>query len=73
MSNVAKIEKAIAQLPAENLVQLSRWFDDFRHQRWDEQISRDAASGKLDFLSAELDGFLAKRELRPLHEILRHS
>ena len=73
MSTVAEIENAIAKLPAKEFVELGRWFDDQRNQRWDEQMSRDAESGKLDFLSAELDGFLAKGEVRPLHEILRHS
>lgn len=73
MSTVAEIESAIALLPAEDFVELGRWFDNQRNQRWDEQMSRDAESGKLDFLSAELDGFVAKGEVRPLNEILGHS
>lgn len=72
MSSVAEIEQAIAHLPAPDFLLLSRWFDEQRNRRWDEQMDSDAESGALDFLSLELDEHLAKGEVRPLNEILRH-
>ena len=56
MSTVSELENTVAHLPAADLVQLGRCFAELRQQRWDDQMSRDAASGKLDFLSADLDG-----------------
>ena len=73
MSTVAEIEQAIAQLPPQDFLALGRWFDERRNRQWDKQMLQDAESGALDFLSAELDEHLAKGEVRPLHEVLRHS
>lgn len=73
MSTVEEIETAIALLPAGDFAELGRWFDEQRNRRRDVQMSRDAESRKLDFLSAELDGFLAKGEVPPLSAILRRS
>jgi hypothetical protein len=35
------------------LSQLADWVLDLDEQRWDEQIERDIAAGKLDFLAQE--------------------
>lgn len=73
MSSVVEIEQAIADLPTPDFVVLGRWFDEQRNQRWDVQMDKDAESGALDFLVAELDEHLARGEVRPLDEVLRHS
>lgn len=73
MSLVADLENTIALLPPEDFVELSRWFDEQRNLRWDQQMMRDAESGGLDFLADELDVILRKGEERPLHEVLHHS
>jgi hypothetical protein len=33
--------------------ELLRWLEQYKEDDWDRQISADAASGKLDFLSKE--------------------
>ena len=50
---VQDIEKAVAQLPPEELAAFRAWFEAFDAARFDEKIKNDAASGKLDRLAEE--------------------
>ncbi len=50
-----EIEQAITELAPNELTRLREWFDEYYAQVWDEQIERDAASGRLDKLIAEVD------------------
>lgn len=49
--NVEDIEKAITQLPQDQLKEFRAWYEQFDSDAWDEQIGRDAAAGKLDSLA----------------------
>ena len=49
--NVEDIEKAITQLPQDQLKEFRAWYAQFDSDAWDEQIERDAAAGKLDSLA----------------------
>jgi hypothetical protein len=53
LDRVEEIEAAINGLPPEEYRRLSQWFGELEQTRWDEQIDRDSAGGKLDFLFAE--------------------
>lgn len=53
MGNVKSIEKAIEALPPSELAEFRRWFAEFDAAAWDQQIERDAASGKLAEAAAE--------------------
>ena len=53
--NVLELEQAIRQLPAEELSQFSKWFEEFMADEWDKQIERDVAAGKLDHLLKKAD------------------
>jgi hypothetical protein len=53
MTTVEDIEKAVAKLSPEQLAKFRAWFDDFQARLFDEQIERDAKSGKLDKLAEE--------------------
>jgi hypothetical protein len=55
MDRVEEIEAAINNLPAEDYRRLSRWFHEREQTRWDEQIDRDSAAGKLDLLFGEAE------------------
>lgn len=48
---VEEIEKAIKHLPQDQLKQFRAWYESFDSDAWDEQIEKDAASGKLDSLA----------------------
>lgn len=53
MLSVEQIEAAILQLPPEEFRQLSGWFFELDEQRWDKQLEKDIAEGKLEALAQE--------------------
>lgn len=53
MTTLEKIQTEISKLPETEVMQLLSWLDEYANRRWDEQIERDAATGKLDHLIAE--------------------
>ena len=53
MGNVKSIEQAIEALPPSDLAEFRRGFAAFDAAAWDQQIERDAASGKLNEVAAE--------------------
>ncbi len=74
MSTVGEIIEAVRHLDekqkGEFLEQLSRIdFDD----AWDRQIEADAKAGRLDFLWEEAKSEIARKETRPLDELLGHE
>lgn len=50
MTSAKTIERAIEQLPPDELAKLRRWFLEFDAAPWDVQIETDAAAGKFDVL-----------------------
>jgi hypothetical protein len=53
MDRVEEIEAAIECLPPEEFRRLAEWFRVRDQEQWNEQLDRDSASGKLDFLFEE--------------------
>jgi hypothetical protein len=53
MSTIEQIEAAILKLSPQEISQLADWILDLDEQRWDEQIEKDIAAGKLNFLAQE--------------------
>jgi hypothetical protein len=53
MMTLEQIESAILQLPPDELEKLMKWLADLDYQRWDEQLEKDVADGKLEALAAE--------------------
>ena len=53
MSTITEIERAVQQLAPEELAKFREWFAEFDAARWDEQIERDVAAGRLDPLAEE--------------------
>mgnify|MGYP005841308807 CR=1 FL=1 len=53
MTTVQEIEHAIEQLPRDQFFQIRDWIVERDWEKWDAQIERDSASGKLDFLMSE--------------------
>lgn len=45
--SVEDIEKALAQLPQDQLRMFRAWYEKFDADAWDKQIESDLASGKL--------------------------
>ncbi|MEG3927202.1 hypothetical protein [Microcoleus sp. D3_18a_C4] len=53
MLSIEQIENAILQLPPNKIGELLEWFMNLDYQRWDLQLEKDIAEGKLDALAAE--------------------
>ena len=64
--SVAEIEKAIEQLPAQEVAELMTWFENYYHQLWDKRIESDLDAGRLDALLAEVDEEIESGLAKPL-------
>ena len=53
MLTVEQIENAILELGPNEIGELLEWFLNLDYQRWDVQLEKDIAEGKLDALAAE--------------------
>jgi hypothetical protein len=53
MTTLEDIEKALTELPADQLAEFRAWFEAFEADRFDERIERDAKAGRLDRLAEE--------------------
>jgi hypothetical protein len=53
MQTVEEIEKALSELPADQLAEFRVWFEAFDASRFDEKIERDAKAGRLDRLAEQ--------------------
>ena len=74
MSTITDIQEAIVRLSPVEREELRRWLDQFEEDDWDRQITADAASGKLDFLSEEALRAKRKGKLKPPpDEIKNHA
>ena len=51
--SVVQLEKAVTELSREELRKFRAWFADYDMAKWDKQIERDSAAGKLDHLMEE--------------------
>ena len=62
MTTLEDIEKAIAELPVEQLKRFRTWFEQFEAERFDQAIECDAKAAKLDRLAEQaLEDFQAGR------------
>jgi hypothetical protein len=55
VDQVQEIEAAIQSLLPEEFRRLTKWLWELEQARWDEQMDRDSAAGKLDFLFQEAE------------------
>jgi hypothetical protein len=53
MSTLDEIERAIRQLPPEDLTALRAWFAEYDAEAWDRQLEEDVQAGRLDELARE--------------------
>jgi hypothetical protein len=53
MTTLEDIEKAVAELPPDQLMRFRAWFEEFEAARFDQRIERDAKAGKLDQLAEQ--------------------
>ncbi|CAN5643684.1 hypothetical protein BH09PLA1_BH09PLA1_34540 [soil metagenome] len=51
--STTEIERAIENLPPDELVRLRAWFAEFDAAQWDREFEQDVAAGRLDALADE--------------------
>lgn len=64
--SIQEIEKAVAQLPPQELDQLMERLEEIRQEQWDKQIARDSAAGRFDALIEQAKRDVAEGRFRPL-------
>jgi hypothetical protein len=64
--SIQEIESAITQLPPEQLVELSEWFEEYLAQAWDKQLEEDIQTGRLDSLLKKAAQSYEAGDARPL-------
>ncbi len=67
--SVQEIERAITELPHDEVDRLAAWLDEYRADAWDRQIERDALAGRLDALGAQADHEFDAGRCRPLPKL----
>ena len=65
MSTVEEIEQAAERLAPSDFDRLAAWVSARYHELWSQQMERDAAAGRLDFL---FDEATAERQAGSLHD-----
>jgi len=53
MTSLEDIEKAVAELTADQLARFRAWFEEFEAARFDQKIGQDAEAGRLDQLAEQ--------------------
>ena len=61
MTTLEDIEKAVSELPADQLAKFRAWFEEFEAARFDQRVERDAEAGGLDQRAEALADFRAGR------------
>lgn len=52
---ITELEQAVTHYRKKDFARFREWFEEYEAKLWDEQIERDAASGRLDQLLEEVD------------------
>jgi len=63
---IEDLERAVAELPADQFDRFRAWFDAFDAARFDQKIERDARVGKLDTLADQAVDDFRKGRTREL-------
>jgi len=66
MTKLEKIEQSVADLSDAELKRFAAWFVGYQWGRWDSQLEKDVAAGKLDRLADEALADLDAGRTRPL-------
>ena len=66
MTKLERIKEEIESLPEKDFARLRKWLADKDWKKWDREIERDSAAGRLDFLAQEALDEKKKGELGDL-------
>ncbi len=66
MTIIEKIEKAVKNLPTQELAEFRAWFAEFDAAVWDEQFETDVKAGRLDKIAEKAKADFRKGKCREL-------
>ncbi|HMC67009.1 MAG TPA: hypothetical protein VKI65_18875 [Gemmataceae bacterium] len=61
-----ELEAAVTSLPAEELAEFARWFEEFLADAWDRRIEADIRAGRLDKAGRRADADFEAGRCKPL-------
>jgi len=61
-----ELEAAVTSLPAEELAEFARWFEEFLADAWDRRIEADIRAGRLDEAGRRADADFEAGRCKPL-------
>jgi len=64
--SVEELEKAVSELPREDLTRFFSWFQNYMAEEWDRQIEKDLNAGRLDKLIEEAKDDIAAGRYRAM-------
>jgi hypothetical protein len=64
--SLTEIQSAIEQLSFEERAKLAAWLHGWEDDKWDEQMKRDVADGKLDHVLREVEEHIKAGRLREM-------
>ena len=70
MSNVSQIEDAVQKLPVEDARKVADWLQQYLDEKWDQEIDRDTAVGRLDGLWEKAKSDIAAGRVKSLDEVI---
>ncbi|MDO8543591.1 MAG: hypothetical protein Q7S40_24380 [Opitutaceae bacterium] len=73
MSTIVEIEDALKKLPVKEARTIATWLQSYLDERWDQEIERDIAAGKLDKLAEQALAHHRAGRTKPLDEVIDHS
>jgi hypothetical protein len=73
MSTRLEVEASIKQMPTEEIRDLAKWLQEYLDDMWDQQLTSDLETGKLDRLIAKVESDIAANRVRDLDEVLYNS
>ncbi len=66
MTTIDEIKAAIDHLSLRERAEVARWLHGWGDDAWDQQMQRDATSGKLDYLLKEVDADISSSRLEDM-------
>ena len=73
MKTLLEIEKAIQELPTEEVRKLADWLDRYLDDAWDIQMQSDLSTGKLNNFLAKVESDIEAERVRDLNEIIDNT
>jgi len=53
MATITEVKETIKKLPDEDFNEFADWFEKLEEERWDKELAKDIAEGRLDDLANE--------------------